>query len=211
MDSYKTSSALETGEKVSVIGESSVGKTSIIKMYVNQEFDKTQQPTIGFEQYSHTETIEGESVKLTIWDTAGQERFRSLSTIFYKQTKCVVFVFDYTSKASFDAFNKFHKEIVENVEDKTPVVIVGNKFDLTDKFQVKEEEARSLAIKLGYFFISTSAKNNSNINELFRHIAELIRNQLKSKDLQEQLKDSQKQQSLQREPLEPKKGCCLKG
>ena len=180
MDTYKTSSALETGEKISVIGESSVGKTSIIKRYVNQSFEKSQQPTIGFEQYSKMESIEDQQIKLTIWDTAGQERFRSLSTIFYKQTKCIVFVFDYTSKSSFDAFQKFHKEIVDNVDDTIPVIIVGNKFDLTEKFEVKEEDAKNLAIKNGYYFLSTSAKNNTNINELFRHVAEVIFSQLKS-------------------------------
>lgn len=71
METYKSTTAMEVGEKVVIIGDSSVGKTSIIKRYVENIFDNDFQPTIGFEQFNKIEEIDEEQIKLTLWDTAG--------------------------------------------------------------------------------------------------------------------------------------------
>lgn len=211
MDTYKSSTVIETGEKVVLVGDSAVGKTSILKRYVDNSFETDFQTTIGFEQYNKTETIDGEQIKLALWDTAGQERFRSLSNIFFKSAKCIVFVFDLTNKDSFNKFDYHHQQIVQFVTDETPIVIMGNKCDLADKIVVKEEEVQQLVQKYKYFYIKTSAKDNIGVNEAFRQIAKIVKEQLQQGGPKDDAL-SQDTKNIAREPLQETSRfpCCPK-
>ena len=87
--------------KIVVIGESSVGKTSIINQYINELFIDQSISTIGTDKFTKIETINNKEIKLNIWDTAGQERFRSLTPLFLKGSNIVLMVYDITDKVSF--------------------------------------------------------------------------------------------------------------
>ena len=132
MQTFKSSTVVETGEKVVVIVDSYVGKTSLVKRYVENIFENSFHPTIGYEQYNKTETVDGEQVKLAFWDTAGQERFNALLHIFFSGARCVVFVFDLTSPESLTKFEKYYQQIIQFTSDDVPVVLLGNKCDLIE-------------------------------------------------------------------------------
>lgn len=135
MDSYDESEKIETGEKVILIGDAAVGKTSILHRYIQGNFSENQKPTIGCDHFEKTVELTAEKhVSLSIWDTAGQERFRGLASAYYKKAKCVILVFDFTKKSSFEKLEYWKDEINNFAEVNTAVVLVGNKFDLKDKF-----------------------------------------------------------------------------
>ena len=177
MNSEKGSEMVESGEKVVIIGDASVGKTSIILRYVNNSFSDNIKPTIGCDHYEkEVEFGEGLKLKLSIWDTAGQERFRGLSTSYYKKAKCVLLVFDITKKSSFDKMEYWNDEIANFADADTLVVVVGNKSDLKDKRTVPEEEIKRYVDKNKFFYLETSALENSDqhIQKVFEHIAKTL-------------------------------------
>ena len=159
--------------KVVLIGESGVGKTSIIQRYVNDEYD----PNLLLSSSAQfiTKTIElndEQSIKFDVWDTAGQEKFRALAKIFYKDAKAIVLVYDITNRSSFEQLqNYWFKEIEENSLSDAILVIVGNKSDLYENEQVSDEEGQKYADEKNAIFKRTSALSNRNIDSLFQDIA----------------------------------------
>ncbi len=113
-----------------VIGDTSVGKTSILLRYINNNFSENIKPTIGCDHYEKEIDLGSNKVKLSIWDTAGQERFRGLASSYYKRAKCVILVFDYTKKSSFEKLDFWKEEIANFADSNILVVVVGNKTDL---------------------------------------------------------------------------------
>ena len=159
--------------KIVLIGESGVGKTSIISQFIDQIFQDDQQSTIG--GTFTTKTIKcsnGKTLKLEIWDTAGQERYRSVTKMFYKDANAVVLVYDITSKYSYEELQSYW---IEQVKESCPkniiLAIIANKADLVEHEQVDEGEARKYAQELNALFAVTSAKNNSGVDDLFLEIA----------------------------------------
>ena len=159
--------------KVVLIGDSGVGKTSIIQRYVNDEYD----PNIIFSSSAQflTKTIELnelQTVKFDIWDTAGQEKFRALAKIFYKDARVIILVYDITNKVSFENLKQYwFKEIEENSISDAIIVIVGNKSDLYEIEQVTDEEGQKYADEKKAIFKKTSALSNRNIDSLFNDVA----------------------------------------
>ena len=155
--------------KVVLVGETGVGKTSIISQFIDQVFEEELQTSTGG-SFSSKEIFfdNGKSLKLEIWDTAGQERYRSLTKIFYKNSSCAILVYDITKKQTFDELkNYWIGQIKESAPKDIMLAIVGNKEDLLDKEQVDENEARDFAKENNALFFSTSAKNSDAINQLF--------------------------------------------
>ena len=159
--------------KVVLIGESGVGKTSIISRYTTNTFDP-QTLTSSSAQFL-TKTInlnENTSIKFDIWDTAGQEKFKSLAKIFYKDAKVIILVYDITNKPSFETLkNYWYKEIMDNSISDLILAIVGNKSDLYENEQVTDKEGKLFAKEINAIFKSTSALSNRGINSLFTDIA----------------------------------------
>ena len=159
--------------KVVLIGDSGVGKTSIIQRYVNDEYD----PNIIFSSSAQflTKTIELnelQTVKFDIWDTAGQEKFRALAKIFYKDARVIILVYDITNKDSFEHIQQYwFKEIEDNSISDAIIVIVGNKSDLYEIEQVTDEEGQKFADEKKAIFKKTSALSNRNIDSLFNDVA----------------------------------------
>ena len=158
--------------KIVLVGESGVGKTSIIQQFVDQMFQSDQQSTIG--GTFSTKTIKcgnGKIIKLEIWDTAGQERYRSISQLFYKDANAAILVYDITNKFSFEEIqNYWLTQVKESATENIIMAIVGNKLDLYEQELVNQEEAKKYAEDNNAFFAVTSAKNSSGIEDLFIEI-----------------------------------------
>ena len=119
--------------KMIVIGSTGVGKTSIVKRFVDNLFDKNQETTIGVEFGSKKFTVSGQQVKLQLWDTAGQETFLSVTKSYYKSSAAVLLVYDITNRNSFDDLTEWMERLEENANSDITVCIIGNKTDLKDK------------------------------------------------------------------------------
>ena len=161
--------------KVVLLGESGVGKTSIISQFIEQEFFDFQTSTTGATFSTKTIKIDkyNETLVLEIWDTAGQERFRSMSKIFYKEASIAILVYDITKLNSFIEIKDYWVDAVNQFAPKDVVLgIAANKSDLIENEEVNENDARKLAQDIQAVFVPTSAKNSNGIDELFMELGE---------------------------------------
>ena len=157
--------------KISVLGDTGVGKTSIINAFLNKNFQENTISNIGSEKISKKMTMnDGNEMKILIWDTAGQERFRSIATSTIKNSQGIVLVFDLTQKESFKHLPKWLEDINNNGGETK--ILFGNKFDLLEKVEVSEKEAKEFAFENKMNYFSTSAKENVNIEEGFKEICQ---------------------------------------
>ena len=164
--------------KVVLVGESGVGKTSIITQLIDQTFQEDQKSTTGG-TFSTKSVIcdNGKTLKFEIWDTAGQERYRSLTKWFYKDANAAVLVYYITRKDSFEELqNYWSQQIKESSPPNIILAIAANKSDLINQEAVEEEKAREFANELGAIFVSTTATTVESINELFIEIAKKYTN-----------------------------------
>ena len=158
--------------RISMLGDSTVGKTSIINAFLNIEFSNTLLSNIGVEK-TETKMImkDGNEMKIIIWDTAGQERFHSIATGTIKNSQGIVVTFDLTNRKTFENVVKWLEDIRDN-NNKIPIILFGNKCDLVEKREVEDEEAQEFAKNNNLEYFETSAKENINIIEGFTKIAE---------------------------------------
>ena len=159
--------------KVVLVGESGVGKTSIIPQFIDQTFQEDIQSTTGGTFSTKSVVCDGGKVlKFEIWDTAGQEKYRSLTTMFYKDANAAVMVYDVTRADSFEEIkNYWSNQIKDNSPENIILAIAANKSDLIEQETVDEGEARNFAKELNAIFVTTSAKSSEGINSLFEEIA----------------------------------------
>ncbi|CAG9311531.1 unnamed protein product [Blepharisma stoltei] len=159
--------------KILTLGDASVGKTSILLRFSEDEFPKTTMPTIGIEYKTKYAEISGRAIKLQVWDTAGQERYhRTLASTFYRRANGIVLVFDLTDKTSLEHVESWMKQIRAKADPKVAIILVGNKMDLID--QNEFPEGKSLADSYGIPFIMVSAKTGKNVVEAFNTLSEMI-------------------------------------
>ena len=151
--------------KVILVGESGTGKTSLINIAMGMKFvEGTELSTSAATFVTKIIKIGGKSYTLNLWDTIGQEKFRSLTKIFIKDSKIVIFVYDITRLDSFKELNYWFKTIQDVLGDSAVLGIAGNKHDLFMKEEVKEEVAEKYAEEKGVPFKLTSAKNPLSFN-----------------------------------------------
>jgi len=160
--------------KVVLLGESGVGKTSIISRYINNTFSGVLMTTTGASFTTKKVEIDPEHiVTLQIWDTAGQERFRSLARLFYQNAAAAILVYDITRKETFIQLqNYWIKEIKDNASPDIILAIAGNKSDEYEKEEVTLDEGKQFADENKAIFKTTSAMKSQGIDDLFRLIAE---------------------------------------
>jgi len=156
--------------KLVFVGDSSVGKTSIISRFMYDHFDTNYDATIGIDFLAKTHTVDGKTVRLQLWDTAGQERFRSLIPSYIRDSSVAVVVYAVDNRDSFDSVDKWIEEVRKEREDEVLLVLVGNKIDLHRK-EVSSKEGAAKARDYRAIFIETSAKTADNVHELFDKIA----------------------------------------
>lgn len=163
--------------KVVLIGDSGVGKTSIIQQFSKNEFNPYSNPSIS-SQFSTKEFKIPDSkitIKYDLWDTAGQEIYRSLAKIFFKDAKIIILVYEIGNKNSFESLqNYWYQEVISNSSSNPILAVVGNKNDLYQKQQVDPLDAKDFAKKLGGIFQLTSAMTSEGIGLLFDNIGKKI-------------------------------------
>ena len=164
--------------KIALVGESGVGKTSIILRYTSDTFRSNFIPTVSA-SYS-TKLIEykkyNKHIKFEIWDTLGQEKFRSMNRIFYKDVQGVILTYDITRKESFTQIKEYWlTEIKDKVRyQELVIVLCASKSDLYEIQEVSDDEARTFAKENNLIFKETSSKNASGIDEMFKYIGNKI-------------------------------------
>jgi len=170
--------------KIVIIGDISVGKTSILSQFRYGSFDQAYLPTLGIDFFTKNFFYEDKTIRLILWDTAGQERFRSLIPSYLKNANCIVIVYDITNKDSFNSLNRWLKDAKQNVPEETIFVICGNKIDLKEKRVVTNEEIDNYIQKNNLIYVECSALSGEGIKELFNLIAKNLgeSNFVKSED-----------------------------
>jgi len=172
--------------KLVVLGESGVGKTSLLVRYVQNNFSIATKSTIGSDFLSKDIEVDGKPITLQIWDTAGQERFQGLGTAFYRGADGVVFVFDVTRRNTFEELSGWKKafliQIGQEGNDDFPMIIVANKVDAENR-QVTKSEVKDWCQKQHLPFFETSAKEAINVDEAFKSIAKTVLSKAKDDDI----------------------------
>ena len=159
--------------RITMLGDSAVGKTSLISRFLTQNFDENYLTTIGKDKLEKKVIMnDGNEIKLIIWDTAGQERFHSIATSTIKGSQGIVLTFDLTKRSSFNSLEGWLNDIKEN-SNEVPVVIFGNKCDLFEKYEVEENEAKNFAKEHNLEYFSTSAKQDINVQDGFDKLAKM--------------------------------------
>ena len=158
--------------KLLLIGDTAVGKTSMILKYCDDKFLDTHLATIGVEFKSKTIFTDKYKVTLNVWDTAGQERFKSITKTFFQNANGVIFVYDITSNASFNGVKNWIKD--SEMYGKFESILCGNKLDLDSNREVKFDTLKEFGIKEKKQIIETSAKTGQNIDKAFRMLVDLI-------------------------------------
>ena len=160
--------------KILVIGDSGVGKSSLLLRYSDDTFIENHIPTIGVDFKIRTILLEGKTIKVQMWDTAGQERFKAISQTFYHGAHGIFLVYDVTNSESFYNISKWSKDVETYGTENVKKVIIGNKCDLYNKI-VDFDAAKRFSDALGAPILETSAKNNSNVNQAFLTMVESIK------------------------------------
>ena len=196
-----------TVAKIGLLGDSRVGKSSIIQSYAGLPFSENYLSTIGSDKYQTQFTLENKkNIKLIIYDTAGQERFRSIALNAFKAMHGIVLVADLTNKNSFNNIEMWLQNIQENLHDPC-LVLFGNKADYPkDKWEVTSEEAKKYAEDNKLVYFETSAKTKQGIIEGIAYIA----NQAYKKAEQKLKSGKSKNIVIKKEQInKPKSKCCL--
>ena len=159
-----------TAVAISLFGETNVGKTCLVGVFLGLEFQEEHLSTVGIEKNNSVIELEtGETIKLKLWDTAGQERFRCISVNTLKNSQGAIVVFDLTNKESFERVTEWLKQI-RDFSTRLPVGLFGNKSDLKERV-ITQDEIDKLCEREDLIYFETSAKNNIGIKEGFIKIA----------------------------------------
>jgi len=201
--------------KVIILGDSGVGKTSLMNQYVNKKFSNAYKATIGADFLTKEVQVDDRLITMQIWDTAGQERFQSLGVAFYRGADCCVLVYDVNTAKTFENLDNWRDEFLVQAcpqdPDNFPFVVLGNKIDVDNGASrvVQEKKAKHwCSSKGGIPYFETSAKEDYNVDAAFKCIAQ---NALKNEDSEDiylpesvDLSGTQIPQSTRRAP----NGCC---
>ena len=158
--------------KIILVGESGVGKTSIISRYLNMYQEKTES-TLGAYFSNKIVIIDGYKINFEIWDTAGQEQYRSINNLFYKDAHICILVYDITNKTSFNCLRDYWYEAVL-LHGRQDIIfgIAGNKSDLYEDEEVNEKEVEEFRSDIDACFKLTSAQVNTSIDDIFYMLGE---------------------------------------
>ena len=198
--------------KILLLGDSAVGKTSLLSKYVDNTFQEQHIATIGVE-YKDKFIIRNDfNIRLQIWDTAGQERFHSISKNLYRGTNGVFFVYDITREETFNNLKNWIREFQE-VEGDIKGVILGNKCDMEEERVIQEKQLISFSEKFQMPYLETSAKDNINVKEGFElMVDELLKGKNQDYLIERFLRKTRNDLSLEtdkpQDKKKKKKGCC---
>ena len=179
------------GIKVTLIGESSVGKTCIINRFCKGVFNTDVESTLGANYSQKKLEKNGQKIRLDLWDTAGQEKYRAIGRHFYKESYIVCLVYDITSKESFENLKTiWYPDLKEYGEEYKIVALIGNKLDKFLDEEVSEEEGRKFAKEINAVYKRTSALEGTGLEDLFNELVDKylknIKDDIKKNDKEKQ-------------------------
>ena len=192
--------------KILTIGESNVGKTCVLRRFVENKFLKTHLATIGIDFKTKNITVDDKEIKLKIWDTAGQERFRNITNQYYKGADGIILIFDITDQNSFDKIQDWINQINSNTQtDEIGLILIGNKKDLDNNRIISFKEGDALGKELGIKYFETSALSGEGIDEAFKYVTKEI---LKKKKLDNNDDKGKIDLESSKNRKKNKDGCC---
>eukprot|EP01088_Endostelium_zonatum_P002027 TRINITY_DN12450_c0_g1_i1.p1 TRINITY_DN12450_c0_g1~~TRINITY_DN12450_c0_g1_i1.p1 ORF type:complete len:209 (-),score=55.78 TRINITY_DN12450_c0_g1_i1:141-767(-) len=197
--------------KLVLLGQAGVGKSNLVLRFVKNEFNPSNESTIGAAFLTQTVALNNQTVvKFEIWDTAGQERFNSLAPMYYRGAQAALVVYDITNDSSFTRAKSWVKELQTKGTAKMVIALVGNKNDMEENRRVQATEAQSYAEENGILFMETSAKTGVNVAEIFEQIAKTLPKEKPSGAKQPylNLNDQETSQSNNSNGKPPAKGGC---
>lgn len=158
--------------KLLILGDSGVGKSSILVRYTEEKFNHSHIATIGLDFKTKTIEIDNKKLEMQIWDTAGTEKFRVITKTYYQRCSGIVIAYDCSDQKSFDNVTKWVEQIRTNVEDDIPKVLIACKVDRPDR-KISKSDGENLAKTLAIQYFETSAKANIGIEETFNHLGRM--------------------------------------
>eukprot|EP01125_Pyxidicula_operculata_P022930 TRINITY_DN9692_c0_g1_i1.p1 TRINITY_DN9692_c0_g1~~TRINITY_DN9692_c0_g1_i1.p1 ORF type:complete len:257 (-),score=39.08 TRINITY_DN9692_c0_g1_i1:77-847(-) len=174
--------------KVVILGNSFVGKTSVLQQYISGRYNTQYKANIGADFWSKDVSVSGNLVTLQLWDTAGQERFHSMGTAFYRGSDCCVLVFDVTNRESFKALDSWKEDFLVQASpsnpNEFPFVVIGNKVDLVDRRVVSYHEAKAWCDKNSVPYFETSAMSNIQVDQVFAEAAKAASRHISNDELE---------------------------
>lgn len=164
--------------KILIIGNSSVGKTSVLFRYADDSFTSAFVSTVGIDFKVKTVFRHEKKFKLQIWDTAGQERYRTITTAYYRGAMGFILMYDITNEESFNSVQDWITQIKNYSLNVYEVILVGNKCDMEDERVISYDRGKQLAEQLGVPFFESSAKENINVKVVFEQLVDMIRDKM---------------------------------
>ena len=198
--------------KITLIGDSGVGKTSIIGRFITGFFTEEINSTLGFNYSQKIYEKNGKKISLNLWDTAGQEKYRSLGKNFYKDSYIIIIVYDITNKNSFKNIKKIWYPDTQSFGEKIKIIaLAGNKKDKYEEEEVSDEEGSSYAKEIKANFFLVSANSGEGIGTMFQTLADNLFDKKFMNTVDESRKDRNDSVFLDREKTIVKKShkkCC---
>lgn len=192
--------------KILTVGESGVGKTSLLLQYVESTFGESLLSTVGIDFKCKTVEVDQKKVRLQIWDTAGQERFHSMASWYFRDANGLVLVYDITHIRSFERVSGWVDNVRKSAPADVEIFLVGNKADKQYKRVVSHEKGAELAANYNITFFETSAKTGENVNNVFEELTKLIYENYKKNKRQSPIPEVAK---LSAPPVvEERSACC---
>ena len=189
--------------KMILVGSSGVGKTNLINSLIDEKFQAITLATSSSTYVVKKIMINDKLYEVEIWDTAGQEKFYSLTKIFIKGAKLVIFVYDITQRKTFEEIDHWINTVNEVLEEKPVIGLAGNKKDLYLKEEVNNEEGIEKAKEIGAIFRLTSAKEGFGISDLFEELMYEYIKKVESGEIK-----PHKSYNLEKGNTNKKKKCC---
>jgi len=162
------------GQRVVLLGESGVGKSSVAYRVVHGNFIENSSATIGAAYLSKTVYLQDDTVRLDIWDTAGQDKYAALAPMYYRTASAAVVVYDVTDKRSLGRAMEWLNELRLKGPPNIVTVLCGNKIDMADRREIKAEDASEIAAEKGLLFMEASAKTGVGVEEIFTTLAKKL-------------------------------------
>lgn len=186
--------------KIVLVGNSSVGKTSMLRRFCDDAFHPGTSATVGIDYSVKTITVDNSQVALQMWDTAGQERYRSITKQFFRKADSVIVMYDVTCEQSFTAVRQWLTSVKESAGEDIPIMLLGNKTDKETERQVQQEVGQRLAKDCQMTFYECSASSGHNVAESMVHLARILKEQ----------EDREKEKTVQlvHVPQGKKRSCC---
>ena len=168
--------------RIMLLGDSNVGKTSILKRYCKNQFSESYISSVGIDFETKYIKVDEKTINLQIWDTAGQERYKVISKNYYNKSDGFIIVYDITNKSSFDSIVNWVEDIKELASNDNKNIILGNKCDLESERKINKEEGDNLAKKYNCQFFEVSAQNGKNIDKIFLCLVQNILQDVNNSD-----------------------------